>query len=332
VMAIGVVGSVLASPWPWFYSVVAFFPVLVGFFALSLNASEWPLVLRGIVCIAALEAVMCAVEVFILNRTLTGSTGGGPHPLLAGAVRAEGTLGHPLVVGMVMLVGLLLAVSSRLAMYWKAPLMVVLGVGIFACGSTSVYIAAILCLGLHFLNSGSLAVRLAKFVAVTALALFLLLGTTVLAPITDDVSGVNSTHRLNSVIGLPRLLTNRPLVEAIFGTGWGSEQQNYQAGYLIDDNFFAVDNEFTSVMMAAGLIGFIMFVVATALALLQSKSSSRLALFSLVFMFFSFDVLGWGATTVLFIVLAVNKPSLSPGERNQQRAGHKIGEPVRLLE
>jgi hypothetical protein len=330
VMALGIVGALLTSPEPWFFSLVALFPVLVGFFALSLNASEWRLVRGGIVCIAAIEGLICAVEAFILHRTLTGSRGGGPHPLLAGTDRAEGTLGHPLVAGMVMLVGLLLVVSSGLRIHWKAPLMVVLGAGIFACGSTSVYIAAMLCLGLHFLNSGNRALRLAKLVAVTALASFLLFGSTVLAPITDDVSGANSTHRLNSIIGLPRLLTNRPIAEAIFGTGWGSEQQNYQAGYLINDDFFAVDNQFTSVMMATGLIGFIMFVAATALALSQSRSSTRLALFSLVFMFFSFDVLGWGATTVLFIVLAVNRSAPRPMPGNAQRAEQRIGTPIGL--
>ena len=324
-MALGLTGNLVASPIPWDSDVVSLFAILVGFFAQSLTASEWRLVRHGIICIATIEALICGVEVFVLEATLTGSLEGGPHPLIDGTVRAEGTLGHALVAGMVMLVGLLLAVSSDLRVQWKIILMAVLGVGIIACGSSSVYIAAILCLSFRFLSSGSLAIRLAKYVTVTAAASYLLFGSTILAPVTNDVSGVNSIHRLNSFIAFPRLLTDRPILEGLFGSGWGSAKKNYQAGYLINDNFFAIDNQFTTVMMSAGLIGFILFVAAVALALLQSDSSTRLALFSMVFMFLSFDVLGWGATAVLFIVLAVNKSKPRPLRGSAEVDGQNLG-------
>jgi hypothetical protein len=325
VMTLGLATTMAAAPIPWLSDQVSLFTVMVGFFAQSLTPSEWRLVRLGIVFIATIEALICGVEVFVINATLSGSNEGGPHPLINGTVRAEGTLGHPLVAGMVMLVGLLLVVSLDLTIRWKTILMAVLGVGILACGSSSVYLTAMLCLTFHFLKSGSLAFRVAKYVTVTTAVFYLFFGSTILAPVTDDVSGVNSTHRLNSFIAFPHLLNDRSIQEGLLGSGWGSAEQNYQAGYLINDNFFAVDNQFTTVMMSAGLIGFIMFVAAVALALSQSDSSTRLAQFSMVFMFLSFDVLGWGATSALFIVLAVDRARPRPGRRDAELGGQNLG-------
>jgi hypothetical protein len=318
VMALGLATTMAAAPVPWLTDQVSFFTIMVGFFAQSLTPSEWRLVRFGIICIATIQALIGGVEVFVTKATFTGSDEGGPHPLINGTVRAEGTLGHPLVAGMVMLVGLLLVLASDLTIRWKLVLSAVLGVGVLASGSSSVYLTAMLCLTFHFLKSKSSVVRLAKYVTVAAAAFYLLFGTAILAPVTDDVSGVNSIHRLNSFIAFPRLLTDRSIQEGLFGSGWGSAKQNYQAGYLINDNFFAIDNQFTTVMMSAGLLGFIVFVAAVTLALWQSDSSTRLAQFSMVFMFLSFDVLGWGSTAALFIVLAVNKAKPKPLRRDAQ--------------
>jgi hypothetical protein len=325
VMVLGLATTMAEAPVPWLTDQVALYTIIVGFFAQSLTPSEWHLVRLGIIGIAIIEALIGGVEVFVIRATFTGSDEGGPHPLINGTVRAEGTLGHPLVAGMVMLVGLLLVLTSDLAIRWKAILVAVLGTGVLASGSSSVYLTALLCLTVHFLKSRSTVLRLAKYVTVAAAAFYLLFGSAILAPVTDDVSGVNSTHRLNSFIAFPRLLTERSIQEGLFGSGWGSAKQNYQAGYLINDNFFAIDNQFTTVMMSAGLLGFVLFVAAVALALWQSDASTRLAQFSMVFMFLSFDVLGWGSTAALFIVLAVNKAKRNPVRRDAEVAGQNSG-------
>lgn len=314
VLALGLGGSILAPSFPWLAIVVSAFTIFMGYIAKSMNHAEWILVQRGLIILGIVEALLCGYETLVLGSRISGSLTGGAHPILAGAVRAEGTLGHPLVAGMVMLAALAITLASSISLRWKSVSTVLLLAGIFACGSSSVYIAAALTLFLGYIGSGSIPAKVIKSVVAGGCCLYLLLAPSILDPITTDVSGVNSTHRINSIIAFPRLFTERPLVQSLLGSGWGTAKENYQAGYLINDNFFSVDNQFTTVMMACGLLGLLLFVAAVAVTLRQTHPTSRPALFTLTFMFFSFDVLSWGATAVLFIVLAVHTHSSSPKE------------------
>lgn len=327
VLVLGLVGSVLAPSFPWLAILVSLFAILIGFLARSLHNSEWRLIQGGIVFLGIMQAALCGLETLVLGARISGSVTGGFHPILTDAVRAEGTLGHPLVVGMVMLAALALTLTSSLRVQTKCIYTSILLLGIFACGSSSVYIAAILTLFINYIGSGSFAFRTMKFIVAAVGSLYLLLGPSIIEPIASDVSGVNSTHRLNSIIAFPRLLTERPLVQALIGSGWGTAKENYQSGYLINDNFFSVDNQFTTVMMASGLVGMALFVVAILTALKKTHPSSRAALLTLIFMFFSFDVLSWSATAVLFIVLAGHRGPTRQRQGEQQSKGNDVGEP-----
>ena len=310
--ATGLISSALIRPFPY-VGVVILFLVAVGLLARGLREDEWRVVRRGLVILATLEAIICILE-FILFRGDPLDAKAGPHPVLAGFERPEGTLGHPIVAGLAIMAGLLIVLAYSGRGPLKMILLVVLLGGIFTTGSSSVYISALVGVLLQTVLTGRTGWRVAKSLIVAGIGAYFIVHEAILAPLIDDVSGNNSTHRLNSIRAIPDLVTLRPPLEGLLGSGWGSETLNYQSGYLVNDYFYSVDNMFTTTMMAAGVAGFVLFSGLLLRTFIDADSRGRITIITLAVMLFSFDVFQWASSGSLVLVILLNarEPNHAP--------------------
>ncbi|MDM7887440.1 O-antigen ligase family protein [Curtobacterium sp. RHCJP20] len=317
---VGLASTALIEPFPY-VGLVMLFLLAVGFFSRGLRSREWAIVRLGIVVVAVIEALLCVVEFIVFHGDPLDEKA-GPHPVLAEFTRPEGTLGHPIVAGVAMLAGLSLVLASTRRFRFKPTVIVVLLGGIFATGSSSVYIAALVGVLLQTVLTGRSGWRVVKGAAVAAVGTYLIFHENFLAPLVDDVSGNNSTHRLNSIKAIPDLLTLRPVHEGLFGSGWGSEARNYQNGYIRNDYFFSVDNMFATSMMAAGVIGFALFCVLLLRAFARADARGRILIVTLAVMLFSFDVLQWASSGSLMLVVLLNTQRRRPDSLNEVLEGN----------
>lgn len=325
---IGIIGSLFVPSTPFLPVLVALFTLVVGVFSGSLSGQDKRVLYQGLIVVGACEAGLCSYETLVTKAWSFGQADLWPHPLITGSVRAAGTLGHPLIAGMIMLVALGLLIASP----WKPRLMktlvlALLLLGIFSTGSMSVYITAGVCLLLPFAARRSARAHAVKVLLLLVGGLYLLLDDKSLAQVFSGVEALNSGHRLNTILAFPSLILDRPFGMSMFGTGWGTADQNYLSGYLVNDNFFAPDNQFVTVLMSTGIVGLTFFAAFLAAALRRTESGSRLALATLIIMFFSFDVLSWAPTGALFIALSVTsdlvasrKPEMGDGQSREPKA------------
>ncbi|MEB0276408.1 hypothetical protein [Cryobacterium sp. 5B3] len=202
VAAIGMLGAITMTPFALNAQIVVY-TMILGFFAARLDNAELRILLTGIVAVALIEAAICSFELLILGKPILGVTS-GPHPLLLGLMRGQGTLRHPLVAGMVMLTGQTLLGATVHQGALRVALGSLLLFGIFATGSSSIFIATVPCLALNYLISRRASARSIKLISATAVAIYFLANSSILEPITSDVSGANAAPRLNSIIAFPR--------------------------------------------------------------------------------------------------------------------------------
>lgn len=303
VFLIGIVGAILSPTFPLFSVLVAVFILILASASISMNYTDRMVFRKGIVLLACLEAIICLLETFVLRRLIIGELPGWPHPMLTDGIRAVGTLGHPIVAGVVMLLGLTVVVVFR---PWtptvRGAQVLILLAGIFAAGSSSVWAVSVVVLLYGFATRGGLGARTFKSILVAAIGLYILSDPPLIADATSDLTGENAAHRINSIVAAPSLVTDRPLIQALLGSGWGSAEKNYLSGYLVNVNFFAVDNQFTTILMATGVIGFTLFVAFLITMFKRTTKTSLMPILALTVMFFSFDVLGWAATGAMFVV------------------------------
>lgn len=303
---------------------VAGFLVLLTLGAGKANAAERRWILATLAFVGVVAALACSLETFVLRRTLfPPEEGEDPriHPLLEGTVRGEATFGHPLVAGFAMLVAFGVVLTARNRWFVKAPLLALLAVGILACGSTSVYAAAVVVGGLWLVTAVHRRWVTVWMGLAVGTGVWIYFNQHLFEPVSADVSGTNAAHRLNSLVGMPRLVELRPPGQALLGTGWGSEKFNYGNDYLINDNFFAVDNQFASVLMSAGAFGLLLFVGGLAWILVHAERRMLPLLGGALMMFASFDVLLWATTgAALVVLLSISSAAPRPGGRGASRA------------
>ncbi|POH60672.1 O-antigen ligase family protein [Arthrobacter glacialis] len=312
VTIIGIAGALFLPEIPLLAISVGIFGLLVGVVASSpLTTADKGVIRGGLIVLASVEATLLTYETFVLKGWMFGDPTGWGHPLIEGSYRAAGTVGHPIAAGTVLLVAIGLLMATR----WekqiaKVPVLAVLLVGVFATGSMSVYITAAICLLLPYAAKRSVPAHFMKGALAVLGIVYVTTDQQVFNTISSGIGALNSGHRINTILGIPNLIFSRPLGESLFGTGWGSAQQNYLDGYFVNDNFFTLDNQFVSVLMATGMVGMIIFMIFLGLAWHRRGIHSWVAFIALVMMFFGFDVLSWAATVGLFVVVALDlRPS-----------------------
>lgn len=330
VLALGTVMSLQFLPDAYRIWIVVFL-ILIGFASGRLHASEQRLVRLGIVCVAVLEGAWCAFEFLVLRHPVLGSETSGFHPVFPDFIRSQGTLGHPIVAGVVLLVGLTLLLSSDLGRRTKTLGLLVLLLGIFTTGSSSVFIVAAVCLVLPFALLGGWIARGFKLIALAGSVVLVTVQQQSLTPVAADVTGINTVHRVNSIKGIPALIFERPFMQSLLGTGWDSERYNYRAGYLVDDGLYSLDNMFGTVLMATGVIGLGLLLIFLIWTYRRKAQAVSLAIFGLVFMFFAFDVLSWASSGALFIFVACAAALQENKRTNDSSASSSISKDAELL-
>ncbi len=295
---------------------------------------------RGVVTLAAAEAAAALTELLVLGRPgfwdYPSAFGDGAvllNPFLGDSVeRMAGSTGHPIVLAMLLAVAASVVVASPGdfgSRPMRAALLTLIGGGLVAAGTRSSVIACLLFVGYCVATSPSNQ-RVWRVMATLLTAVVgAVQGATVLVQqVSELVDSGSYTNRAGSIASAPDLLTERPTLEALFGSGWGSEGRLFDRGFFSQNGFEIVDNQFVSTLACSGLIGLVLFVAILLSGWRSGTRTSRAVLLVVVAMGFSFDFLGWGGPAVLlfaFLGQSIPKPTVTEQSSTTGRTHQLIG-------
>lgn len=307
--------------------------LLVSWTVAAASARDLLLLVRGLVVLGAGQALLGIVELTVLHRPVPwgyevladGSVFTSANKILPGDLtRVEGTLGHPIPYAVFLAVCLVVLLSRPRA--FPAPVVVLvvvlLSAGLLLSGSRSV-VAASLAAGAYLLvtsdRSGRVLNVLVSVVA-SVVAVWLLLD-----EIADGVSTLVASgsweNRVGAVASVPGLL-GRPALEALLGSGFGSEPELYARGLLPQGGFTVIDNQLVSTLAAFGVVGVLALVAALVVGFARAARMGRAVLLVMVVMLFSFDWFVWFSMSALAFGAAAwaPRPDVAPG--TPARAAH----------
>lgn len=235
----------------------------------------------------------------------------GPNllPGLGDLIRVGGTLYHPIVYSMFLVLALVVvwANPTRQSQRLRIVIAVLLVGGLLMSGSRSALIAAILALAMHVILvlDATRWVRNLLLLAATTVVGWALLNDEVHKAWTQLRSSTSYTQRTSSLSGL-RPLLDRSGADKWFGTGFGDQEALYSQHLLYSVNgSVTVDNMLIYLLGTMGIIGFILFAAYGLWMWFSADRLGRALIFGMAVYFFSFDVLTWvNATFVLTLAMA----------------------------
>lgn len=291
--------------------------VLAVIAALMLTVEGRVRVLRGLVSIGTFQTLVCIWEVSPVGFPIYGYRNGAvTNPLLGGIVdRAQGTLGHPNPLAMVLCLALVAALSNeaRLSRRWQVVVVPVILVGILLTGTRIALPAAVVGIVLYLLLERRIG-RLLRSVLLIAVA-----GSAVLAQLSEAAIEVFTElgrsgswqQRLGSVSAYPSLFS-RPDPDFWFGSGFGNEAALYAEGWIVSPFGVAlVDNWPIYILGTLGFIGFVLFVALWGAVVVKSDRVGVALSAVLTVFFFNFDIGRLLSPTVvmfMFFALALKLP------------------------
>lgn len=280
-------------------------------------ASIVPRLTSTVVALAVVESVAAIIEPVLFPRHLWAAaqlgSDGRPVPLLNevlghGLERSQGTLGHPLPLGLLLVIAIALAV--RLSS-WSRPRLVPL-VGLFVtglafAGARTSLALAVLIIALAFARRPTF---LHYVAGAWSLLLAALIATATGALTRTDLLSVASTgsytHRLGALTSFATLASGQSTGRFLIGNGFASVPRLFGAGLLQNDGFDVVDNQFLSLLGQGGLVSSGLLVALVLLALVNGRRDARPAIACVVATMLVFDVLGWpSATALCFLTLGL---------------------------
>lgn len=277
-------------------------------------------VVRVLVALGCLQTGLAILEVVGSLDPLWGFRGDiqRTNPMFDDAlVRSQGTFGHPLILGFFQGLVLVLAWTNpaRLASGARIAALAVIALGLVLSGSRSALLVAAAAIAVHILLRFHLYAWLRGVLLISAAGTVVYLidpGVSDLVERTID-SG-SWIHRMGSLAAVPRLLA-RTGWEYWWGSGYGSETELFQRGYIADSyGLRVVDNFVVYLLGTTGVVG-LCLTLAVLLATFVLGARWVRALVVYVFgMFFSFDITVWLSTGFLmFLVVAL--PGSAAGRR-----------------
>lgn len=284
-------------------------------------------ILRVVLALAVFEGLLSMAEPFIGRPQFWGpaqlNSLGQPktlmNPLLTHFARSQGTLGHPLPLGVLLALGLAILIR-REGMSLTAKLVVGMPLvgGLLFSGSRNSLLIAIIVLA-YFAAARATALRGIVVTAVLVLGGGLAVATGVLtANVESDFEASGSyTHRLGALGAIGRLFTDQTTWQLMIGNGWASTARLFAEGLMQTDGFGAVDNEFVLILAQAGLVGLLLLAGLLLYAVVRATPSYRPMLLAVGATLFVFDVLIWPSAAVLFgMVLAgcIARPAVDTGD------------------
>jgi hypothetical protein len=299
--------ATLAAQTPdWFYGGIFVLSATVMAVGTSLSAQARRSVERVIVVTGVVLAVVSILETFVFNDLIWFELrqGQSAHAFIAGAVRAEATIGHPIVLGFVLLSSMLLILTTTRLSSLMVLALSVLGLGIVATGSASVAAVGVLAVALSLWTRWSASSRSLAFVG--GAIVLLLSGGVIWETISAELSEVNAGHRLASVSAVPQLLLNQPIPIAVFGNGWGSNETVFANGLIRQSLSTAIDNQWITTLAQSGLIGVLLLLGFVVVSVARTRRRSMPLVLSGVAMFFSFDIFLWALPSFI-LALALSE-------------------------
>jgi hypothetical protein len=265
-----------------------------------------------VVALAAAESVLAVCEPFLVPLHLwpaeLGLTG-EPAPVLAnsllpGLERSEGTLAHPLPLGLliVLALALLVRVLPDVPLWLRRALTVLLLAGLVFSGDRNALLTAV---GVLVLGARTSAPRLLTGAAVVGGAVLLLVDLRVLtAGLLDEFFQSGSyLHRLQAYRYVARLAYTQSPDHVFFGNGYASTPRMFTNGRLYDDGLHVVDNQFVLVQSQGGLICLLLLLAVVAAAALRCPPVLRPTLAAAVVVMLIFDVFLWPSATALTLLV-----------------------------
>jgi len=288
--------------------------IAVSVFASKFTSQDSSIFYSGFIVVALIQLGFGLLEFFVLREPLLwgygsyvdGTTLELRNPFLDNvSLRVQGSSGHPIVFGLVMacLVAITLARWSEMKPLWRVAACTVAFAGLVLSGSRSpiiaLFLAASYCLVLEKRSSSIL--RSLAYAAGIAFAV--LLANAVLLSTFESFQATGSyTNRLGGLQSVPKLF-DRDIPDIFFGSGFGSELELFRRGFLQQNGFNIVDNQFVTSLATGGLVGLVLTVIIIIAAFRASDRTARTLTVLFVAMMFSFDLLKWPSiSAILFLV------------------------------
>lgn len=287
-------------------------------------------VLRIVVLVALAESLLAMAEPFLRYPSLWAPAQlnalGLPKPLpntLLPFVRSQGTLAHPLPLGILLAlaVGLLARNAVRVPLSARLAGTAVLAGGLLFSGSRNSILLAVVVVAYFFSSRRMTAVRFGTATAVSLLALGLSVATDLLTSATTrDVAASGSvTHRAGAYQAFTNLLADQPIWTVLTGNGWASSSRMFASGILQTDGLGAVDNQLVLILSQGGLIALGLLVTLVVLAVVRSGPVLRPPVLAMVATLFVFDVLVWPSAGALLGLVLAAAVQPAPREPEPQR-------------
>jgi O-antigen ligase len=284
--------------------------LLFCYSASLLSRGELRIVARGILLLVAIEGAISAYDLV---------TGAAPlwwgvdsiarqNPFANDSIqRTMGTLGHPIVYGMLCGVGVVLAVSNTLAaltMRVRVAALLVALASLFLSGTRSALLAVAVACVVWVLGRFHLAAWVRNVVLVgMAAALVALLNLGIAGLIDGLVNSGSWFHRVTTIDAVPALL-GRTGWSQWFGAGFGGEQSLFADGYIhLTYGLEVVDNYFVYLLGTTGIVGFVLFMVVCVVAFVRATREGRALIALGMTMFLAFDVTVWLSAGILLCLL-----------------------------
>lgn len=259
-------------------------------------------------CIAILEVVHVTQPPYgysMVGETLL------MHPINSDLVRAQAMLGHPIILGILTLVSILL-LARRGRSTSRVELIVgilILAAGLYLSGARSAWLIGLVCFAVVLISKGTgVMFRMYAAIATMAVVVYLFLdqvASVYLAYLWDHFSESGSyTHRNDAFSYGIQLATQRSIGESLFGSGVSSEKKLFAMGFLQQDGLQVIDNQFLTTLATTGVAGLAVLLVFCVIAIVKLRGGVRLAFISLCGMFVVLDELRWLGPMMLFFALA----------------------------
>jgi hypothetical protein len=304
--------------------------VVVALVAGQLSRREVHLVLGAVVAVAVVQVGLAVAELALGEPLLWGLRGGTrPNPFLGDAVdRVQGTLGHPIILGLLEGLAVLLVWADpwQLSRRARWALLAVCAGGVLLSGTRSIAACLVVAVGVHLLLRSRLAAWLRNVAIAAVVGSGVLLLDLGLSEIVDDLLASGSwVHRLESVQAVPALLA-RPLAESLWGTGFGSEVGLFRDGHIrLTFGLEVVDNFYVYLLGTTGVLGLSAFLLVAVVTFARGDRLTRAVVVLFLGMGASFDLVVWlgvGVLMSLFFALP-GAAALAASDRAEQaqRAG-----------
>jgi hypothetical protein len=273
---------------------------------------------RGFVVFAVFQVAVSTIDLLFMpipffGYAIVSGTRLSNSLLFDAVFREQGLAGHPIVMALILVVAIVLLWrnSAELSNAGRIIVLALLVWGLVISGTRSAIVALVAgILFLAIVNARTLGARLRNLglvVVVTALALTNSVVFSYVASVATGLSESGSySHRAGALEAVPGLINGLPIGRLFFGSGAGSEPVLFASGFLQQDGFNIIDNQFVTTLVSVGLIGLALIAILIVRTLLLGTPTTRGLLVVMVVMMNSFDLLRWtGPAIVFFAIVAL---------------------------